>query len=248
MEPNTAPDTTRGARLEYPMLQGITILGLYGTTWDAFNDAAAAAQSAAAAANNIDEHNNTDPQFRTPLKLAADALYKVVVATQTAGTTDGGKTVTLFPVDPPANEDVQEFWFPHGRAIEIDIRGGQGRLIVQADVPPPIRGEAAHQRGLAALARAVDHHHGSIRKRDCHLPGGMARNEGIVGWWHGVSRRFGRRPIRIVCPSNPDYKAVHSGSSRIRLGLVAIITEQQIFEPTGATVPERLRPEPGDTR
>ncbi len=130
----------------------------------------------------------------------------------------------------------------------VIARGGQGRLIVQADVPPPIRGEAAHQRGLAALARAVDHHHGSTRKRDCHLPGGMARNEGIVGWWHGVSRRFGRRPIRIVCPSNPDYKAVHSGSSRIRLGLVAIITEQQIFEPTGATVPERLRPEPGDTR
>jgi hypothetical protein len=93
------------------MLQGITILGLYGTTWDAFNDAAAAAQSAAAAANNIDEHNNTDPQFRTPLKLAADALYKVVVATQTAGTTDGGKTVKLFPDDQPANEDVQEFWF-----------------------------------------------------------------------------------------------------------------------------------------
>lgn len=63
----------------------------------------------------------------------------------------------------------------------VIARCGQCRLIVQADVPPPIHDEAAHRRGLAALARSVDHYHRCIRKRGCHLPGGMARNEGIVG-------------------------------------------------------------------
>ncbi|WP_131811579.1 hypothetical protein [Mycolicibacterium peregrinum] len=107
----TAPTTTRGARLRYPLLQGITVLGLHGTSWDAFKDAKAAAKSATDAANTVDQHNNAPPQFRTPLKLDPDALYLVRVVTQTAGQTEQGAAQqppvppTLFP------EEVQEYFF-----------------------------------------------------------------------------------------------------------------------------------------
>lgn len=110
----TAPTTTRGARLGYPLLQGITILGLHGTSWDGFNDAKAAAKSAAASANTVDQHNTAPPPFRTPLKLDPDALYMVRVATQTAGQTEEGTkqgtAPTLFP-DNPEHEEVQAFFF-----------------------------------------------------------------------------------------------------------------------------------------
>lgn len=113
----TAPTTTRGARLTYPLLQGITVLGLHGTSWDAFKDAKAAAKSAADAANTTDQHNNAPPPFRTPLKLEPNALYMVRVVTQTAGQTEQGvkqgTAPSLFPDNPdnPKHEEVQSYFF-----------------------------------------------------------------------------------------------------------------------------------------
>lgn len=101
----TAPTSTRGARLTYSPLQRITILGVHGTTWAAFDGAKAAAKSAAAAAATVDKHNNADPQFRTPLKLTADALYKVVVSTEVTGQTEQSTIPTPYP------QPAQEFWF-----------------------------------------------------------------------------------------------------------------------------------------
>lgn len=101
----SAPTSTRGARVTYSPLQRITILGVHATTWAAFGDAKAAATSAATAAATTDKHNNADPQFRTPLKLSADALYKVVVTTEVTGQTEQSSAPTPYP------QPAQEFWF-----------------------------------------------------------------------------------------------------------------------------------------
>lgn len=100
----TAPTESRGVRLEYSPLQGVMILGLRGITLTAVDAAEAAGKTAAASAAIIHDHNNAQVQFRTPLKLVADSLYKVVVATQTAGRTDQGAGHDF-------DEESHEFWF-----------------------------------------------------------------------------------------------------------------------------------------
>jgi hypothetical protein len=127
----TAPADTRGARVEYPVLQGITVLGLYATTDTAASKARAASAKDAKSAGRISAHNGTPPQYRTPLKLKPDTLYKIAIGTQVGGTVDGGKSETVFPA---GGEAAGEFWF---RTAKQPAPGAPAPDIHAAHAPIP---------------------------------------------------------------------------------------------------------------
>jgi hypothetical protein len=102
-----AQSDTWGARVGYSPVLALKVLGIRAITSTAQDGAVRAGQNAATSAATINNHNNTAPQFRTPIRLAPKTLYKIAIGLTAEGTMPGTAPVTF----PPTGEQHFEYWF-----------------------------------------------------------------------------------------------------------------------------------------